>query len=207
MYSDAWASLVNLISFAPVAHLAQRNKTCDLTCGGVLLLLFQHIILVVPLFCLSGAVLHRHHGEVGGHFYTLCFLSVSPVCHTLISRSPPPPPLFCWIFSFLCPATVTLLLFLPTVLRCLLSVVQTNFPGVLYPHGQDAVSCFWVFVPIARILLSTHVTPTPTAPTTQIRKSAAAPPNGGQCTWTHTHTHTEVEKLHALVLICEWEHI
>lgn len=81
-----WISIAYLI-----AHLTELRKISNLTCG-VFLFLFHHIVVIhiiflVPLVCLSRAVLHRDHSEVGGHFYTMCFLSMSPVRHALISFS------------------------------------------------------------------------------------------------------------------------
>lgn len=79
-------------SFVLIIHLTELEKTAsDLTCR-VRLFLFQHVVVIhipifVPIFCLFRVVLHRDHSEVGGHFYTMCLLSVSPVCHSLISFS------------------------------------------------------------------------------------------------------------------------
>lgn len=91
-------------------------------------------------------------------------------------------------------------LFLPTSSDCHSSFLLL-FSGICFywsdllplctSHSWAATeSYFRVLVPIARILLSTHVTPTPTAPLIQIRKRAA-PPNRGS---TQQHTHSRETK-------------
>lgn len=122
------AGSIYCVSFVLIIYLTELNKTTsDLTCH-VLLFLFQHVVVIYiliffPIFCLFCAVLHRDHSEVGGHFYTMCLLSVSPVCHTLISFSFLLPFPFCSAFPlslFLRLTAATLLLFPPLYLSCLL---------------------------------------------------------------------------------------
>ena len=105
------------------------KKTPNLTCG-VLLFLSQyivviHIFLLFSLFCFPRVVLHRDHSKVGGHFHTMCFLPIPPVCHTLISLPFLLPlcsavPLSLSLSLFLRPTAVTLFLFLALLLSRLL---------------------------------------------------------------------------------------
>lgn len=128
----------------------------------------------------------------------MCFLSVTPVCHALISFSFFPPSLFCCssLSFFLRPTTVTPFFFLALLLSCLF-VHSDLLPWCTLLSRADAGSYFWLFVPIARILVYTHVTLTPPPPTTQIRNSRTAPPNGGS---THKNTHLQ-KTWHAFVLM------
>lgn len=130
----------------------------------------------------------------------MCFLSVTPVCHALISFSFFPPSLFrCSSLSFfLRPTTVTPFFFFALLLSCLF-VHSDLLPWCTLLSRADAGSYFWLFVPIARILVYTHVTltPPPPPPTTQIRNSRTAPPNEGS---THKNTHLQ-KTWHAFVLM------
>lgn len=132
-------------------------KNQSLTCC-VLFYFFEHVVIhtLLLLIPLLWAIFNRDHCEVGGHFYTMCFFSVSSVCHTVfLSSFPPVIPLF---YSY--HLSPSLLSSLPSsvgsdlLLQCLVLVIT-------------------FFIPIE----DSAVHPCDSA--IQTRKSMTAPPKGG----------------------------
>lgn len=169
----------------PLKSKSKTFKASVRTCG-VLLFLLQHIV-VIHIFILllqwtsrlrlPLAVLHRHHSEAGGHFYTMCFLSVA----TLLS-----PSLLLLLLFFLLLSQTAASPHLSSLLSLSLSnsaalsarSQETSLLPVYFTlRGQMSGSCSWLFVPIARVLA--HVTLTSLRPLSQIRSSRAPPPSGG----------------------------
>lgn len=81
----------DVIRQTKMTHLPRRNdysssipkmqKLSALTCGVLVLprlIVLLAVLLFDPLACLSRAVLHGDHGEIGGHFTPCASLSMSP---------------------------------------------------------------------------------------------------------------------------------